>query len=63
MSELKERFAICKPGDIVFVECKQALNQRQMDVLCSQMRDASAKFGIKIVVLPHQVEVARLDGA
>lgn len=51
--------AVMKPGDVVVLEAQSPMPYEQHAKLMQMLEDASKRLGIKVLLLPHDVKVAR----
>jgi len=56
-----ERVAVADPGQVVFLRLLRPCSPEQMIALGEQVRASAAKAGITILVLPHDLEVAKIE--
>ena len=52
--------AVLKPGDIIVLECERHVSSEHFAMFKQLASDASQTLGIKVMVLPPGVKVARI---
>lgn len=55
------RLAIAKPGDVVFIECTNAMTEMRWKKILEETKESFAETGVKAVLLYHGLRVARID--
>lgn len=59
--DLDRQFAICKPGDVVFVRATRPLPQQQIDKIRKQCQESTSLTGVQVVLLDCNLEVAQIS--
>lgn len=53
--------AVLKPGDVVVLEAQSPMSYEKHMAAMKMLEDASQRLGIKVLLLPHDVKVARVE--
>lgn len=53
--------AVLKPGDIVVLECEKPVHVEQMSAMRAMLEEWCNKNGVKVLLLPHPIRVARVE--
>lgn len=55
------QFAICRPGDVIFLECDVGFSLEAHEKLATQFAMVLDGTGVRAVMLPKGLRVARID--
>lgn len=50
---------VLKPGDVVVLEAQSPMHHEKHQAIMHMLESASQRLGIKVLLLPHDVKVAR----